>query len=141
MFRRGPAIVLSLWLGAAASVMAPSAMADDGGAAKDRDFCKRVGDVKLKVEPYGDGRLEVTGVLFSDDNDVWDWKFRHQDQISYEGAARADADSDRSFKIVRTMVNLSGEDFIAFRVKNRSSDENCRAELHYTPEQPARTLS
>jgi hypothetical protein len=141
MFRRGPAIVLSLVLGAAAFAMAPGAVADDGGAAKDRDFCKRVGDVKLKVEPYGDGRLEVTGVLFSDDNDVWDWKFRHQDEISYEGAARADGDSERSFKIVRTMVNLSGEDFIAFRVKNRDTDENCRAEVRYQPDQPARALS
>lgn len=141
MFRRGPAIVLSLWLGAAAFVMAPGAVADDGGATKDKDFCKDVGSTKVKVEPYGDGRLEVTGVLFSNDDDIWDWKFRHQDEISYEGAARADGDSDRSFKIVRTMVNLSGEDFIAFRVKNRDTGEDCRAEVTYTPDQPARPLS
>lgn len=141
MFRRGPAIVLSLWLGAAALVVAPSATAGDGGAAKDKDPCTDAGKVKVKVEPYGDGRLEVTGVLFSQDDDVWDWRFRHQDEVSYEGAARADGDSDRSFKIVRTMVNVGGDDFIAFRVDNRRTGESCRAELTYTPAQPARPLS
>jgi hypothetical protein len=142
MFRRGPAIVLSLWLGAAAFVMAPGAVADDGGSAKDNDKCPDVGRVKLKVEPYGDGRLEVTGVMVSDDGDLWDWRFKHNGDVSAEGQARADGDGEgRSFKIVRTMVNLTGDDWITFRAENNRIDQACKAELKYTPVQPARPLS
>jgi hypothetical protein len=142
MFRRGPAIVLSLWLGAAALVVAPSATAGDGGTAKDNDKCPDAGRVKLKVEPYGDGRLEVTGIMVSDDNDLWDWKFKHNGDVSADGQARADGDGEgRAFKVVRTMVNLSGDDNISFRATNDRIDVSCKAELKYTPDQPARPLS
>ena len=50
MFRRGPAIVLSLVLSAAALVMAPSAVASDGGTAKDTDPCEKASKVKVKVD-------------------------------------------------------------------------------------------
>ncbi len=131
MFRRGPAIVFSLVLGAAALVTAPGAVAGDGGIAKDKDPCSDSATVKLRVEPYGDDRFEVTGTVWSDDEDVWDWRFRHDDDVSAKGSVRA-KDDDRSFRIVRTMVNFSGEsDFIAFRAENDRTGEVCRAELTY----------
>ena len=132
MFRRGPAIVLSLVLSAAALVLAPGAGASDGGTAKDVDPCSDTAKVKLKVAPYGDDRVEATGIVFSDDGNLWDWRFRHNDGISYKGDARADGDGEgRSFTVVRTMVDLSGGDFIAFRAENQKTGEVCRAELTY----------
>ena len=132
MFRRGPAIVLSLVLGAAASGMAPSAVADDGGTAKDTDPCGQGSKVRLRVDTYGDDRVQATGIVFSDDGNMWDWRFRHNDDISYKGEAKADGDGEgRSFTIVRTMVDLGGSDFIAFRAENQKTGEVCRAELTY----------
>jgi hypothetical protein len=128
MFRRGPVIVLSLVLGAAAPVIAPSAMAGDGGAVKDRDPCGD-GAIKMVVEPYGDGRFQVTGIVFSQDGDVWSWRLRHDDELSADGEVRADGDGEgRSFKIVRTMVDLPGSEFIAFRAENERTGLTCRAE-------------
>ncbi|MFC4785059.1 hypothetical protein ACT8ZV_11315 [Nocardioides sp. MAHUQ-72] len=105
MFRRGPAIVLSLVLGAAALVTAPCAVAGDGGTAKDKDPCSDSATVKLRVEPYGDDRFEATGVVWSDDEDVWDWRFRHDD-VSARGSVRA-KDADRSFRMVRTRIGVT----------------------------------
>ncbi len=128
--RHGPAIVLSLALSAAALVLAPSAMAGDGGIVKDTDPCEKSSTVRLKVTMLDDGRLEATGVVWSDDEDVWDWRFKHNDFISADGEVKA-KDADKSFKIVRTMVNLDGPDAIVFRAQNRRTDEVCRAELYY----------
>lgn len=128
--RRGPAIVLSLVLSAAALAFAPSAVAGDGGTVKDVDSCSSSSTVKLKVTTIDNGRLEVTGVVWSDDEDVWDWRFKHNADDSAEGTVRA-KDADRSFKIVRTMVNLDGPDSIVFRAQNRRTDEVCRASLYY----------
>lgn len=128
--RRGPAIVLSLVLSAAALTFAPSATAGDGGTVKDVDPCSKSSTVKLKVETIDGDRLEVTGIVWSDDDDVWDWKFKHNDDTSYSGDVKA-KDADKSFKIVRTMVNFNGPDSIAFRAQNTRSDEVCRAELYY----------
>lgn len=129
MFRRGPAIVLTLGLSAAALVAAPSAVAGDGGVAKDRDPCGD-GAIKMVVDPYGDGRFEVTGVVFSSDDDIWSWKLRHDEDTSADGEVRAAGDQDRSFKIVRTIVDLPGDDFIAFRATNERTGLSCRAEKH-----------
>src|SRR6476659_4334648 len=114
MFRRGPVIVLSLVLSAAALVSVPSTAAGDDGAAKDRDPCGN-GSIKMVVEPYGDGRFQVTGIVFSNDDDIWSWRIRHDDATSADGEVRANGDNDRSFKIVRTVVDQPGGDFIAFR--------------------------
>lgn len=133
MFRRGPAIVLSLVLSAAALVLAPGAGASDGGTAKDVDPCSDAAKVKLKAEPFGDDRIETTGVVYSSGDDTWDWRFRHDDDISAKGEAKADGDGDgKSFRIVRTMVNFPGAaDFIVFRAENQRTGEVCRAELSY----------
>lgn len=128
--RRGPAIVLSLVLSAAALTFAPSATAGDGGTVKDVDPCEKASTVKLKVAMLDDGRLEATGVVWSDDDDIWDWKFKHNDFTSAEGDVKA-KDADKSFKIVRAMVNLDGPDSFVFRAQNRRTDEVCRAELYY----------
>lgn len=129
MFRRGPVIVLSLGLSAAALVAVPGAAAGDDGAVKDHDPCGD-GSIKMVVDPYGDGRFEVTGIVFSNDDDIWSWKLRHDDETSADGEVRADGSKDRSFKIVRTMVDLPGDDFIAFRAVNERTGLSCRAEKH-----------
>jgi hypothetical protein len=132
--RRGPAVVLSLVLGAAALSGAP-ALAKDGGAAKDgivRDQCGAGTDsrAKLKVDTL-DGnstRLSVVGVVFSDDDDVWEWRMRHNGELSFDGRARGREDVDLAFRVSRTMINWDGQDTIVFRAENTRTGEVCRAE-------------
>ena len=132
MFRRGPAIVLSLVLSAAALVVAPGAMASDGGTAKDTDPCEKASKVKVRVDPYGDDRFEVTGIVYSSDDDTWSWRFKHEEDISAKGEAKADGDGEgRSFKVVRTMVNFPGAtDHIVFRAENENTGEVCRVDVN-----------
>lgn len=128
--RRGPAIMLSLVLGAAALVSAPSALARDGEIAKDIDSCRDSSTYKLKVATNNADRLEVTGIVWSDDEDVWEWKFKHNDDVSVDGLVRA-TDANKSFKIVRTMVDLAGPDTVVFRAENSVTHEVCRGEVIY----------
>ncbi len=134
--RRSPAIVLSLALGAAALSVAP-ALAKDGGATKDvqRDSCdsSTVSRAKLKVD-LADGnnsRLVVTGSVWSDDADVWDWKLRHNGELSDSGRARGREETDLSFRVIRGMINFYGPDDIVFRAENLRTGEVCRAYLEY----------
>ena len=131
MFRRGPAVAVSLVLAAGVLSLAPSAAAGDGGTAKDVDPCAP-GKVKLKVDPVND-LFEVTGVIYSDDDDTWSWRFRHDGDISYQGESKADGDGvGKSFRVVKTMVNFPGAaDYIVFRAENQHTGEACRAELSY----------
>ncbi len=128
--RRGPAIVLSV-LSAAALVIAPVAVASDGGTAKDVDQCDKSSTYKLKVTTDADDRLEVTGIVYSNDDDIWDWKLKHNDDVSAKGDVKSNGDGDKSFKIVRTMVNLTGPDVIGFRAENQNTGEVCRGEVNY----------
>jgi hypothetical protein len=130
--RRGPAVVLSLVLSAAALSAAP-ALAKDGGAAKDvdRDQCdpSSVSRAKLKVD-FADGntsRLVATASVWSDDSDVWVWKLRHNGAISDDGRARGREETDLSFRVIRTMINWDGEDTVVFRAENQRTGEVCRA--------------
>jgi hypothetical protein len=133
LVRRGPAVVLSLVLGAAALLTVPSAAWSDGGAAKDgvdRDPCGSDTSTRarLRVDTL-DGntnRLQVTGVVFSDDSDLWDWKLRHNGDISDEGRARGREDVDLAFRVTRTMLNFVGTDSIIFRAENLRTGEVCR---------------
>lgn len=133
--RRGPAIMLSLVLGAAALVSAPSALARDGEIAKDIDSCQGpdTSTYKLKVTTNNANRLEVTGIVWSDDEDLWEWKFKHNDDGSDDGVVRA-TDGNKSFKIVRTMVDIGGPDAVdtvVFRAENSNTHEVCRGEVNY----------
>ena len=157
--RRGPAVVLSLALSAAAFAMAPTAMADDGGAAKDvrvsprlpvgrdisdrvpagyafdgeveTDDCDQGSRVRVKVDTADDGHLVAAGIVFSDDGHVWSWKFKHNDDVSASGEVRADDDENKSFKIVRTMVNFVGPDSVVFRAEDQVSGEICKVDIYY----------
>jgi len=128
--RRRLATVLSLGLSAAALVLAPSAMAGGGEPASDKDPCEKSSTVKLRVEPQADGRFEVVGIVWSDDEDTWDWKMKHEGDVSAEGDIKA-KDADKSLKITRSMVNFEGADSFVFRAENRRTNEVCRAELVY----------
>jgi hypothetical protein len=135
--RRSPAIVLSLVLGAAALSVAP-ALAKDGGATKDvdRDPCNSstVSRAKLKVDTLdgNNSRLQVTGTVWSDDADVWDWRLKHNGEVSDDGRARGSEESDLSFRVVRTMINFLGEDDIVFRAENERTGEVCRTTVPYS---------
>jgi len=134
--RRSPAIVLSLALGAAALSAAP-ALAKDGGIAKDvdRDSCgaDTPTRAKLKVDTLdgNNSRLMVVGTVWSNDNDVWLWKLKHNGELSDEGRARGDEDQDLSFRVIRTMINFYGADDIVFRAENQQTGEVCRAVVSY----------
>lgn len=146
--RRGPAIVLSLVLSAAALAMAPGASASDGGTAKDvgaqvpagfefsdpetdRSNCEKAATkAKLKVDTDADGGLVAAGVVWSDDDDLWDWRFKHNGELSDKGDIKA-KDADKSFKIVRSMINFNGPDLVVFRAQNTVTQEVCRVELYF----------
>ena len=127
--RRRLATVLTLGVSAAALVLAPSAMAGGGEPAKEKDECQNSSLVKIKVTPEG-GNFEVVGVVWSDDDDIWDWKMKHNGDDSAEGSVRA-KDTDKSFRITRIMLDFSGVDSFVFRAQNRRTDEVCRASLTY----------
>lgn len=131
MFRRGPAIVLSLVLSAAALVLAPGAGASDGGTAKDTNDCDGPSSVKIKADPNGSDRFDVTGVVYSSGDDTWSWRFSHDGDVSFKGESKADGDPDgRSFRVTRTMVNFSGAvDSFAFRAENEKTGEVCRVNV------------
>ena len=137
--RRVPAIVLSLVLGAAALVSAPIALASDGGNAtdieKDRTSCNpsTSSRARLKVGTLenNSSRLFIAGVVWSDDNDVWEWKMRHNGELSFEGRARGREETDLAFRVSRTMINWDGADDIVFRAENQRTGEVCRAALSY----------
>lgn len=144
---RSLAFGLSLVLGSAALVGAPSALAGEGGTAKidgrsiDRQAadpipefgkCSGASRVKVRVEADAVGRLEAVGVVFSEGEQLWSWKFKHDGDFSAKGEVRAkELDSNRSFRIVRSMINFEGTDVVTFRAVNETTNEECDAELAY----------
>lgn len=139
---RSLAFGLSLVLSSAALVGAPSALASEGGTAKidfraaepDQEFspCSGTSRVKVKVSADSEGQLEVVGVVFSEGQDVWSWKLKHDNDFSARGRVLAkERNVDRSFRIVRTMVNFVGTDVVEFRATNETSNEQCVAEIAY----------
>src|SRR5687768_15551452 len=110
--RRSPAVVLSLVLGAAALLSVPGAAWSDGGAAtdveKDRDSCGAgtATRAKLKVGTLegNNARLVVIGTVWSDDSDLWDWKMKHNGEVSDDGRNRGSESTERAFQVSRTML-------------------------------------
>lgn len=138
--RRGPAIVLSLVLGAAALLTVPSGAAwSDGGTAqdvqKDTDNCDNgtATKAKLKVTTLdgNNSRLLIVGTVWSDDTDTWAWRLKHNGDLSDDGRAQGDEDTDLTFRVTRTMINFYGDDDIVFRAENQRTGEVCRTELFY----------
>lgn len=136
ILRRSPAVVLSLVL-CAAALSAPPALAKDGGATKEvtRDQCDKSTDTwaKVKVDTLdgNNNRLQVVGVVYSDDTDVWEWKLRHNGDLSDTGRARGREDVDRAFRVTRTMLNFVGTDTVVFRAENLNTGEVCRASVDF----------
>jgi hypothetical protein len=133
--RRGPAVVLSLVLSAAALSVAP-ALAKDGGAAKDGPVnkdCSGNSSVRLNVKQTdgNSNRFDVIGAVFSNDDDVWSWKMKHNGDVSASDDVRARDDIDRSFRATRTMLDFYGTDDIVFRAENQRTGEVCRAYYAY----------
>jgi hypothetical protein len=132
--RRSPAIVLSLVLGAAALSAAP-ALAKDGGTAKDveRNSCNGPSWVRLKADSIQNNadRFTVVGAVFSEDDDVWSWRLRHNGDLSFWDDVRARDDIDRSFRVTRTMLDVSGVDSVVFRAENQRTGEVCRVSVDY----------
>lgn len=139
---RSLAFGLSLVLSSAALVGAPGAQAGEGEAAKidyraadpvpEFGTCSGTSRVKVRVEADAEGRLEAVGVVFSEGEHVWSWKFKHDNDFSAKGEVRAkEREVDRSFRIVRSMINFEGTDVVSFRAVNESTGEVCDAELSY----------
>ncbi|WP_232676892.1 hypothetical protein [Nocardioides sp. R-C-SC26] len=128
--RRGLIATLGITLGAAALVSLPAGVAsgDDPG----RDDCARTSDFRLRIfeASNNNSRLTVVGVVWSDDNDVWEWRMKHDGDVSAEGKLRA-KDADRSLRIERSMINLPGPDTILFMAKNTATGEVCRTERQF----------
>ncbi|MBC9733862.1 hypothetical protein [Nocardioides marmotae] len=87
--------------------------------------CQGDSRVKLRTTLMTNGEIEVVGVVFSDDDDLWSWKFKHNDDFSFMGDVRA-KDADRSFRIVRFMIDLGGPDDVLFRAQNQKTGEACK---------------
>lgn len=123
--RRGFVATLSLVLGAAALVSAPVAGA--GGNESARDDCARSSENRLRIFPSEENvsRIIVIGVVFSDDEDVWEWRMKHNDDLSADGKVQA-KDRERSFRIQRTMIDAPGVDTILFMARNSVTGEVCR---------------
>jgi hypothetical protein len=117
-------VTLSSVLGAAALAIAPFAVAgDDDGVA--RGACSQTSTKRLRVVPDEEGRLDVIGVVWSQDDDLWEWRMTHDGDISARGEVRADGDADRSFRIKRSMLDFPGTDVIAFKAENTRTGETC----------------
>jgi hypothetical protein len=139
---RSLAFGLSLALSSAALVGASSALASEGETAKidyraaepvpEFGKCDGASRVKVRVEADAEGNLEVVGVVFSEGEDRWAWKFKHDDDFSAKGEVRAkDREIDRSFRVVRSMINFVGDDLVSFRAENVSTGEVCVADQNY----------
>ena len=85
---------------------------------------------KLKVDQESNGSLTVTAAVFSEDTDEWGWKLKHNDDVSAKGTVTA-RNADRSFRVVRSMVDFTGPDEIVFRAGNKDSDEICRGDVTF----------
>lgn len=125
-------VMLSFVLGVAALVTAPSASASDDDDVVRGGSCSDTSWKRLRVISDGDGRLDVIGTVWSDDNDLWEWRMTHDGDVSAKGEIRADGDSDRSFRVRRTMLNFPGTDVIAFRADNTRTGEACFARVEDT---------
>ncbi|MDN4162031.1 hypothetical protein [Nocardioides abyssi] len=89
--------------------------------------CQGSSKVKLRTTVMSNAEIEVVGVVFSDDDDVWSWKFKHNGDFSFMGEVKA-KDADRSFRIVRFMLDLSGADDVLFRAQNDKTGEACKVQ-------------
>jgi hypothetical protein len=127
--RRAPRLVTVLLLALSLGLSGPAAQArKDTEVAK--ESCKATSDVKLKAEPDGTGVIKVIAVVFSEDDDVWDWRLKRNDEVSAKGSVKA-KDADRSFRIIRTMVDPPGTDDIGFRAQNTATGEVCSIVVPY----------
>ena len=108
----------------------PAAVAKKDDAKKLKEDCRESSSVKLKVEPESGGVLQVTAVVWSDDSDEWDWRMKHNDDVSARGTVKA-KDADKSFKIVRDMADFTGPDDIDFRAQNTVTGEVCKNQITY----------
>ncbi len=128
--RRAPRLVAGLLLAVSMVLAGPSAVAKKDTGEKQMFDCRDSSSVRLKIVPRDSGILEVTAIVFSEDDDIWDWRLRHNGDLSGKGTVKA-KDADRSFKVVRDMADFPGPDDVEFRAQNTATNEVCRASLTY----------
>lgn len=128
--RRAPRAVLAGLLAGAVLMAMPSAQARDDDSVQEKKPCRETSDVKLKAEDAGGGVIQVSASVFSEDDDTWDWRMKHNDEPTYKGTVKA-KDADRSFRIVRDMADFAGVDDIAFRAQNNATGEVCSVSIEY----------
>lgn len=128
--RRTPRAVLAALLSAGVLLAVPAAQAKDADPAPVIEDCRKSSEVKLKAEDDGGGVIKVSASVFSEDDDTWDWRLKHNDEVSYKGTVKA-KDADRSFRIIRDMADFSGTDEIGFRAQNNATGEVCSVSIQY----------
>lgn len=127
--RRASRSILAGLLAGAVLLAVPAAQARDD-VEKNVNDCKNTSSVKLKAEDAGGGVIQVSASVFSEDDDTWDWKMKHNDDVSYKGTVKA-KDADRSFRIIRDMADFAGADDIGFRAQNNATGEVCSVSVVY----------
>src|SRR3569833_4489711 len=108
--RRGAAVVLSLGLGLAATVMAPATAVEGGpvkgghvsqrtAQAKDTEPCSVQGTTRLRVASQDSGVLVATGMVWTQGTDRWSWRFMHNSALSARGVAKAHPGKGQAFQV------------------------------------------
>lgn len=128
--RRASRVLLGLGLAVSMGLAGPNAFARKDYAEVAKESCKRTSEVKLKAEDAGSGVILVSASVFSEDDDTWDWKLKHNGDVSYKGTVKA-KNADRSFRIVKEMADFSGIDDIGFRAQNNATGEVCSLVVSY----------
>ena len=128
--RRAPRSILAGLLASAVLLAVPAAQARDADVEKNTNPCKDTSSVKLKAEDDGGGIIRVSASVFSEDDDTWEWRLKHNDDLSAKGTVKA-KDADRSFRIVRDMADFAGLDDISFRAQNSATGEVCAVSVLY----------
>lgn len=127
---RAPRLLLGLLLGSSMVLVGPGAAAKDDDPPPAFENCRKSSEVKLKAEDDGGGVIKVSASVFSEDDDIWDWKMKHNGEVSYKGTVKA-KDADRSFRIIRDMADFAGSDDIGFRAQNNATGEVCSISILY----------
>ena len=103
------------------------ALANDADVIR-RGSCSGSSDWKLKASPQ-DGRIEVEGEVDSNKvGQTWRWRILHNGELSARGTKQTKGPSG-SFEVRRVLVDLRGDDAIAWRARNPKTDEVCRGRL------------
>lgn len=130
MLRRAAGALLALVVSGGVLSVTEPAPAADTPVVIDTGACQGSSTYRLRVAPYDDGRLLVTGKVYTTSSHLWTWKLKHNGDRSARGRSRLKGEH-KAFKVKRTMVDIDGADKIVFRAKDRGDGEICRSKVTF----------